>query len=266
MKFNHRSAHGLRKVVSSGKRRPKSRRKSFARNLQIESLESRALLAAVSWITAALAHDTGSSADGLTADDTVSGNVTAGTTVMKAGFDSTKATKFVDVSAALQAGWDLRSQSGPAAPGGGRQTGRWQAHVAPAGQRRQRQRLAQFNLAFTLDTAAPTITAALAKDTGSSAKDGITYDDTVNGKATDTNAIAGLTAGFDAAGPASFVDVSAGLKTKGAFTLTPALMAQAAGGALADGRTCCTCWPSTRPAMCRPWPTCPLPWSPPCRA
>ena len=55
--------------------------------------------------TAALAHDSGSSAaDGITSDDTINGKVTASTTVttLKAGFDSTKASKFVDVSAALQ--------------------------------------------------------------------------------------------------------------------------------------------------------------------
>ena len=146
---------------------------------------------AVSWITAALAHDTGSSTDGLTADDTVSGNVTAGATgtTLKAGSDSTKATKFVDVSAALQP--DGSFVLSPAlllqVAGGKLADGKHTLHLLASDASGNVS--PQFNLAFTLDTAGPTITAALAKDTGSSAKDGITYDDTVNGKATDTNAI-----------------------------------------------------------------------------
>ena len=50
MKLTQRSKRWLRRVLSSGKRRPTSRRNGFVRSLQVEGLEGRALLAAVSWI------------------------------------------------------------------------------------------------------------------------------------------------------------------------------------------------------------------------
>jgi hypothetical protein len=53
-----------------------------------------------------------------------------------------------------------------------------------------------LDLQFTLDTVAPTLSAKLAHDTGASATDGITNDDTIVGKALDsTDGIAGLTGG-----------------------------------------------------------------------
>jgi RHS repeat-associated protein/uncharacterized repeat protein (TIGR01451 family) len=50
MKLVRPSKRWLRRVLSSGKRRPTSRRNGFVRSLQVEGLEGRALLAAVSWI------------------------------------------------------------------------------------------------------------------------------------------------------------------------------------------------------------------------
>ncbi|MBO0717711.1 MAG: hypothetical protein J2P55_10310, partial [Rhizobiales bacterium] len=89
-------------------------------------------------------------------------------------------------------------------------------------------------LTFTLDAAAPSITAALANDTGVSATDRITSDDTVSGKIGDaTDNIVTFKAGLD--GTANGTSVLAALNADGSFTLTPKVLQVLTGGALADG-------------------------------
>jgi len=83
--------------------------------------------------------------------------------------------------------------------------------------------------------AAPVVTAALKNDTGSSATDGITSNDTISGSVVDSLAITHLEAGFDTATPSQFVNVTSDLAANGTFTLSPSQLTQVAGGTLAEG-------------------------------
>src|SRR5262249_48431061 len=91
-------------------------------------------------------------------------------------------------------------------------------------------------LNFVLATTAPALTATLKNDTGASATDGITNDDTVAGAAAaPSDAIATLKGGFYAASGATFVDLTSSLTAGRTLVLDPALLQQVAGGTLVDG-------------------------------
>ena len=79
------------------------------------------------------------------------------------------------------------------------------------------------------DVQSPTLTAALANDTGN--PDGVTRDPTISGTASDQSGIATLHAGFDGR---PTVDISIKLQG-GAFTLAPSDLAAINGGTLPDG-------------------------------
>ena len=83
-----------------------------------------------------------------------------------------------------------------------------------------------------LDLTPPVISARLADDTGRSALDNITRDDTVTGSITSTNPIVSFQAQIDQS------PVTTALGTLGGttFTITPALLATLNGGPLADGK------------------------------
>jgi hypothetical protein len=81
----------------------------------------------------------------------------------------------------------------------------------------------------------PTLSALLAGDTGVSATDAITSNDTVAGKIAAVDGVGKLVAGFDAEAPSAFADLTKQINADSTFTLTPALLALLAGGTLADG-------------------------------
>ncbi|MCC6533328.1 MAG: phosphatase PAP2 family protein [Burkholderiales bacterium] len=85
------------------------------------------------------------------------------------------------------------------------------------------------------DRVAPTITAALANDTGNSSSDRITADVTVSGQASDLGGVDRLLAALDPAAGGLLTDLSSVLAADGGFTLTRAQLDALAGGALADG-------------------------------
>ncbi|CAN7346405.1 Ig-like domain-containing protein [Pseudoduganella sp. LjRoot289] len=83
---------------------------------------------------------------------------------------------------------------------------------------------------------APSLSAALLHDTGSSSIDGLTNDPAVHGVAGGTVKAARLLATLDPDGSAlPLTDVSASLAADGSYTISAAQMAALAGGALADG-------------------------------
>jgi hypothetical protein len=82
----------------------------------------------------------------------------------------------------------------------------------------------------------PVVVAALVNDTGGSSTDRVTSDATIAGTVTDlASGIAALRSGFDAAAPASFVDVLFAVGPDGSFALDATALDLIAGGALADG-------------------------------
>ena len=78
----------------------------------------------------------------------------------------------------------------------------------------------------------PVVTASLADDTGVSALDNITSDDTVTGTITTVNPIASFQAQIDQSPVVSVLGDLSGTT----FTLTPSIMATINGGPLADGK------------------------------
>ncbi|MFO1358315.1 Ig-like domain-containing protein [Plasticicumulans sp.] len=88
----------------------------------------------------------------------------------------------------------------------------------------------------SIDSTAPTLTAALSNDTGVSASDGLTRDAGIRGSATDDTAVTQLLGALDPAGDsAPLTDLSALLQTDGSFTLDAAALATLAGSPLVDG-------------------------------
>src|SRR5262249_52974932 len=82
-----------------------------------------------------------------------------------------------------------------------------------------------------------TITAALADDTagpGGSDRDGLTSDAAVQGLVS-RSSLSSFKAGLDGTAAANFTDVLHNLTSGGAFFLNAGLLAQLAGGTLADG-------------------------------
>ena len=109
--------------------------------------------------------------------------------------------------------------------------------IDPGGQRTDPTSIAVVldNLNPAREIVAPHLAAGLQTDTGLSATDTITFNPSITGTIADINQIASFTAGFDAIPVGSFLNVLADLQTSGVFTLTPARLAQIAGGTLADG-------------------------------
>ena len=85
------------------------------------------------------------------------------------------------------------------------------------------------------DATPPTLTAALANDTGTSASDGITADPTISGSAQDNVGVTQLLVALDPGATASFTDLVSLLQPGGSFTLSRAVLDTLAGGSLADG-------------------------------
>ncbi len=86
------------------------------------------------------------------------------------------------------------------------------------------------------DTTAPTLTAALLNDTGTSTTDGITSNPSIVGAVTDGGSgVASLFAGLDSTPIANFQDVSSLIGPGGSFGLNPALLNQLAGGVIGEG-------------------------------
>jgi hypothetical protein len=158
-------------------------------------------------LTAALANDTGVSAsDGITSDDTIVGKVTALTdaiATLSAGFDNASATSFVDLTSSINADgtFTLTPAQLATIAGGALADGTHTLHLTAMDQAGN---ATSFAVTFTLVTTAPLVTAALVNDTGVSASDGITSDDTITGKVADGTRIAKLSAGFDGAASSTF--------------------------------------------------------------
>jgi hypothetical protein len=189
-------------------------------------------------LSAQLANDTGVSAtDGITGVDTVAGKVVAADGIGKlvAGFDGEASSAFADITKQINADGTFTLTPALLAQiaGGTLSDGAHTLHLVATdifGNARA------LNVQFTLATKAPSINAHLAHDTGSSATDGITSDETVSGTVTAfTDAIVKFSGGLDSASTSSFVDLTKAINSDGSFTLTPALIAQIAGGVLADG-------------------------------
>ncbi|MDG0865163.1 choice-of-anchor D domain-containing protein, partial [Pelomonas aquatica] len=85
------------------------------------------------------------------------------------------------------------------------------------------------------DTTPPTLSAALANDTGASASDGITSDPTISGNAHDDVGVTHLLVALDPGATPSFTDLIGLLQANGSFTLSRAALDTLAGGKLADG-------------------------------
>ena len=88
-------------------------------------------------------------------------------------------------------------------------------------------------VSFTLETAPPALSAALAHVTGGIS--GVTSDPTINGTVTDPVGITALTASFDNNAPSTAVDVSSTIQPSGSFELSPRLLAKVDGGTLPNG-------------------------------
>jgi hypothetical protein len=84
-----------------------------------------------------------------------------------------------------------------------------------------------------LDTQAPTLTAGLANDSGTSVTDTVTNDPTVEGQASDPGMVVELRGRLDST--ISFTDLTSRLQADGAFDLDPATLNGLAGGTLQDG-------------------------------
>jgi hypothetical protein len=86
-----------------------------------------------------------------------------------------------------------------------------------------------------LETAPPTVLMQLARDTGASNADGITFDSTITGTVMDINPIASFRAGLDTTAVAGFTDIASDLLPNGTFELSASRLNHIAGGTLADG-------------------------------
>ena len=185
-------------------------------------------------ISARLANDTGSSAtDGLTQNPTIVGAVAdaGGVASFRGGLDATVSTNFTDLLALVKADGSFtltRAQLAQLA-GGTLADGIHTLHLVATDKTGNR---TNFDFTFSFDATAPALTGSLVNDTGSSAADSLTKDDTIGGRLTDSNGVANLTGAMDAGAVASLATL---LNPDGSFTLTSAFLAQLAGGTLADG-------------------------------
>jgi hypothetical protein len=85
------------------------------------------------------------------------------------------------------------------------------------------------------DTTAPTLSAALANDTGTSNSDRVTNDPAINGQTADDIAVTQLLVAVDPGATPDSTDLSGLIQPDGSYTLSAAQLASLAGGALADG-------------------------------
>ncbi|MBD2465964.1 DUF642 domain-containing protein, partial [Oscillatoria sp. FACHB-1407] len=88
------------------------------------------------------------------------------------------------------------------------------------------------------DTTAPELTVALTQDTapgGTTNTDRLTFDPTITGSVTDSNAIVEFRAGFGSISTSDYTDILASRQANGSFTLNRTQLEQIYGGVLADG-------------------------------
>jgi hypothetical protein len=175
-------------------------------------------------LTAALSDDTGKSAnDGITSDPKVGGTVSSafGLAALTASVDGSAAS---DVLADLTATgrFTINARQEQALAGRTLADGPHRLHLVAtdiAGNTVTR------NVDFTLATAPPSLTAALAHDTGTSSTDGITSDDSITGTLSNAFAIASFTESVDGGAATNVL----GRLNGGAFSLTPTLLTVADG-------------------------------------
>ena len=86
-----------------------------------------------------------------------------------------------------------------------------------------------------IDNVAPTVSIALARDTGGSSGDRVTSDPAVSGAASDAVGVNQLLATLDPGDAPAYADVTSLLGADGRFTISAAQLASLAGGTLADG-------------------------------
>ena len=157
-------------------------------------------------VTVALAHDTGSSStDGITSNPALSGTADANAVVTLTEGSTTLGTATANASGA----WSFT----PTGLAQGAQT-------ITASETNSAGVTGSAAVSFTLDTVAPTVTAHLAHDTGSSSTDGITSNPALSGTA-DANAVVTLTEGSTVLGTAT-------ANASGAWSFTPTGLAQGA--------------------------------------
>ena len=157
-------------------------------------------------VTVALAHDTGSSStDGITSNPALSGTADANAVVTLTEGSTTLGTATANASGA----WSFT----PTGLAQGAQT-------ITASETNSAGVTGSAAVTFTLDTVAPTVTAHLAHDTGSSSTDGITSNPALTGTA-DANAVVTLTEGSTVLGTAT-------ANASGAWSFTPTGLAQGA--------------------------------------
>ena len=187
--------------------------------------------------TVKLVSDTGvSTTDGLTSNDSVTGTASDLNTVSKleAAFDTGTGspsfhditTKLINRSYTLTAA-DLTTLRGSELP-----DGKYKLLVRAtdaAGNLSQ-----NATLTFTLDTTIASPTVALVNDTGISKSDGVTFDPTASGTASDLNGIASLQATLDQGIAPTFHDITSHLAND-QFTLNSTDLASILGSPLADG-------------------------------
>lgn len=88
---------------------------------------------------------------------------------------------------------------------------------------------------FADDTGVPTLSAALATDTGASSSDGVTRSFSIAGQAVDNVGVVALSGGLDSALEADFLDLIGLIQSDGTFLVSEATLDQMAGGSLGDG-------------------------------
>ena len=93
----------------------------------------------------------------------------------------------------------------------------------------------QFTVMVNQNITAPTLSAALATDTGLDDTDGVTANPIVAGTLTGGSTIAQLWAGFDTVTNAAFTNVTTAINSNGSFTLNQTQLAAIYGGALSQG-------------------------------
>ncbi len=199
-------------------------------------------------LTAALANDTGASAtDRVTSDPTIAGLLTEASgnrriSSFRGGLDQTASAGFGDLASSLQSdgSFTLSKSTMQVLAGGSLADGPHTLHLVATD---KLGRSSSLDLSFVLqtappDTTPPILTAALANDTGSSAADGITSNDTIVGILVDNaggSGVAVLRGGLDGTAASGFVDLAGVLQPDDTFRLPSTALDTLAGGALADG-------------------------------
>ena len=190
-------------------------------------------------VTAQLVSDTGTSgSDGITSNSAITGTVSDSgpITVLQAKVDNLPASSFFDIFTDLQADGSFNLSAARLAEIQSAVTlaqGPHQLRIQAVDQVGNVSSF--FDVFFTLDTQAPTLSAQLASDSGASNADGITSDPAVMGSVLDATAVSSLRAKVDDLPASSFFDIFTDLQADGTFSLSRARLEQIRGSALADG-------------------------------